>query len=123
MVDVNLQGCRKITSLEALSSLSRLAGLNLRNCDGLGDSALGPLSRLVSLRSLDLSGCTHLTGRGCASRHLADIHLDLDWNPRSEEGELLPEKHAKSHFLCNVEIRPCNDHEFLSLPLRQGITI
>lgn len=66
MVDVNLQGCRKITSLEALSSLSRLASLNLRNCDGLGDSALCPLSRLVSLRSLDLSGCTHLTGRGCA---------------------------------------------------------
>lgn len=64
MVDVNLQGCRKISSLEPLASLSRLAALNLRNCDGLGDSSLAPLSCLVSLRSLDLSGCTHLTGRG-----------------------------------------------------------
>ena len=42
----------------------RLTALSLRNCDGLGDAALAPLSGLLSLASLDLSGCTHLTGAG-----------------------------------------------------------
>lgn len=64
MADINLQGCRKITSLDPLGGLNRLTALNLRNCDGLGDAALDPLNHLLSLKSLDLSGCTHLTGRG-----------------------------------------------------------
>ena len=64
MLDINLLGCRRVSELRPLRALSRLTALSLRNCDGLGDAALAPLSGLLSLASLDLSGCTHLTGAG-----------------------------------------------------------
>lgn len=67
MLDINLLGCRRVSDLQPLKGLSKLTSLNLRNCDGLGDSSLGPISNLLALCSLDLSGCTHLTGAGCAS--------------------------------------------------------
>ena len=64
MLDINLLGCRRVSELRPLRALSALTALSLRNCDGLGDAALAPLSGLLSLASLDLSGCTHLTGAG-----------------------------------------------------------
>ena len=64
MLDINLLGCRRVSDLQPLKGLSRLTALNLRNCDGLGDASLRPISSLQSLASLDLSGCTHLTGAG-----------------------------------------------------------
>lgn len=64
MLDINLLGCRRVSELQPLRGLSRLTALSLRNCDGLGDAALAPISGLLSLASLDLSGCTHLTGAG-----------------------------------------------------------
>ena len=64
MLDINLLGCRRVSELRPLRALSRLTALSLRNCDGLGDAALAPLSGLLSLASLDLSGCTHVTGAG-----------------------------------------------------------
>ena len=64
MLDINLLGCRRVADLAPLRGLSALTGLSLRNCDGLGDASLGALSALLALASLDLSGCTHLTGVG-----------------------------------------------------------
>lgn len=69
LTELNLQGCRNICNppnqgLQGLGALSNLAVLNMRNCDGLTDGALAPLSCLVHLLSLDLSGCQHLSGAG-----------------------------------------------------------
>ena len=90
--DVNLQGCRKVTSLAPLARLSRLACLNLRNCDGLTDAALAPLSGLRALRALDLSGCTHLTGQGCARAHAGPFlsHIAAP-TPPGREGAAVPD--------------------------------
>lgn len=56
IVDLNLRGCDKLSSIEPLRALSQpLHKLNLRDCIAL--SSLQPLSSLNQLQSLNISGC------------------------------------------------------------------
>lgn len=82
---LKLDDCDRLTDLEPLAQLKALRKLGLSNCENLTDRCVDPLSKLVQLQDLDLTG-THVSESALSTLHPLTSLKILNIEPISDEG-------------------------------------